>query len=198
MVQNEYKALYSFVKQFIEITDDEWKIHQDALSRKFLKKGEFLLTEGQVCDYVSFVNHGYFRVYIHLHEEEVTNFFVFENNYSSDYASFLLRQPSIENIIAMEDAEVLQLSYRNLQMLYEKSLKWERFGRLMAEYSFLAAVDRAKYLQMHSPEDLYLKLLKDSPQLMERVPQLYIASFMGITPESLSRIRKRLTKSKPV
>src|SRR5688572_13555775 len=107
MHQDEYSLLRSFISKFIDVTEEEWKLHRDALTRKFFKKGEFLLREGQVCDHVSFVNRGYFRLYANFNGQEVSNYFCFEETYATDYASFLTRQPTAENIIAMEDAEVL-------------------------------------------------------------------------------------------
>lgn len=198
MHTDEYSLFREFIGNFIEVTENEWKLHRDALSRKFFKKGEFLLREKQICEHVSFINKGYFRIFGNVNGEEITNYFAFENTYATDYASFLTRKPSCENIIAMEDAEVLQLNFSNMQMLYEKVPAWQKFGRLMAEHVYLIAVERAKSLLYNSPEELYLKLMQDCPEIIERVPQQYIASFMGIQPESLSRIRKRLMEVKRV
>jgi CRP-like cAMP-binding protein len=192
MHQDEYSLLRAFVGKFIDVTEEEWILHRDSLSRKFLKKGEFLLRAGQVCDHVSFVNQGCLRVYSVNNDVEVSNYFFFEDCYATDYASFLTRKPSDTSIIAMEEVEVLQLNYANMQMLYEKVPSWQKYGRFMAEHVFLLAEERAKMLQHSSPEELYLKIMQEYPQMLERIPQQYIASYMGIQPESLSRIRKRL------
>jgi CRP/FNR family transcriptional regulator, anaerobic regulatory protein len=198
MYQDEYSLLRAFISNFINVTEDEWKLHRDSLTRRFLKKGEFLLRAGQVCDHVSFVTKGYLRVYSVINDEEISNYFFFENNYATDYASFLTRKPSDTSIIAMEEVEVLQLNYSNMQMLYEKVPSWQKYGRLMAENVFLIAEARAKTLQHNSPESLYVKIMQEMPQVIERVPLQYIASYMGIQPESLSRIRKRLMEEKRV
>lgn len=195
-MQNEYSALKAFIDRIIEVKDEEWKLHRDTLSRKFLRKGEFLLQAGEVCEYVSFVNIGLFRVFTMVNDEEVTNHFFFENNYATEYSSFLTRQPSTESIQAMEDAEVLQLNYKNMQVLYEKAPSWQKYGRLVAEYIFIMAADRAKSLLLYSPEQLYLKVINETPELIERVPLQYIASYLGVQPESLSRIRKRVMELK--
>jgi CRP-like cAMP-binding protein len=198
MHRDEFSLFREFIGNFIEVTENEWKLHRDVLCRKFLKKGEFLLRENQVCEHVSFVNKGYFRIFGNIKGVEITNYFAFENTYATDYASFLTRKASCENIIAMEDAEVLQLNFPNMQMLYESVPAWQKFGRLMAEHVYLIAVERTKSLLYNSPEELYLKLMQDCPEIIERVPQQCIASFMGIQPESLSRIRKRLMEMKRV
>jgi CRP-like cAMP-binding protein len=196
MHRDEYSQFQEFISNFITVTEEEWKLHRDVLIRKFLKKGEFLSREGNVCEHVSFVNKGYFRIYADVNGEEITNYFSFENTYATDYASFLTRKPSSENIVAMEDAEVLQLNYSNMQMLYDKVPSWQKFGRLMAEHVYLIAVERTKSLLYNSPEALYLKIMEEFPEIIERVPLQYIASFMGIQPESLSRIRKRVMEVK--
>jgi CRP-like cAMP-binding protein len=192
MHHDEYSSLRAFIGNFISVTEEEWLLHRDALTRKILKKGEFLLRAGQVCDHVSFVTKGYLRVFSIIKEEEISNYFFFENAYATDYASFLTRKPSDTSIIAMEEVEVLQLNFANMQVLYEKIPSWQKYGRLMAEHVFLLAEERAKTLQHNSPESLYLKIMQEMPQVFERVPLQYIASYMGIQPESLSRIRKRL------
>jgi CRP/FNR family transcriptional regulator, anaerobic regulatory protein len=194
MHTDEYSLLRTFISNFINVTEEEWKLHRDALTRKFLKKGEYLLRQGQVCEHVSFISHGSFRVYSVIKDVEVSNYFFFENSYATDYASFLTRKPSDTSIVAMEDSEILQLNFPNMQMLYEKVPSWQKYGRLMAEHVFLMAEERAKALQQNSPESLYLKIMQEHPQIIERVPQQYIASYIGIQPESLSRIRKRLTQ----
>lgn len=196
MHTDEYSLLRSFIGNFIEVTEEEWKLHRDALTRRFLKKGEFLLREGQVCEHVSFINAGAFRAYTIINGTDVSNFFFFENTYATDYGSFLTRKPSDSNLIALEDSEVLQLNYTNMQMLYEKVPSWQKYGRLIAEYVFLMVEDRAKMLQYNSPEELYLKVMKEQPKILERVPLQHIASYMAIKPESLSRIRKRLMEVK--
>lgn len=125
--------------------------------------------------------------------EETTSNFAFEENYVTDYCSFLTRQPSSDYIVAMDDAQVLQLSYENMQTAFEQSPVWQKFGRLIAEHIFIMVDIRAKNLLFKTPQELYLQLMKERPKVMEKIPQHYIASYCGIKPESLSRIRKRLS-----
>ena len=193
----EFSSIRKYVSKFLSFTEAEWQMHQSLLTLKWLKKGEFLLTAGQVCNHVSFINTGHFRVYNMVYDEERTSNFEFEGNYVTDYCSFLTRQPSSDCIVAMDDAQVLQLSYENMQSTFEKSPVWQKFGRLIAEHTFIKAELRAKSLLFKTPEELYLELMKERPKVMERIPQHYIASYCGIKPESLSRIRKRLSE-KPV
>lgn len=196
MHADEFTPLREFISRLIEIDDNDWRLHQQMLSRRTLKKGEYLLRAGQPSDYVAFVNKGCFRSYSIIRDQEITNYFIFEGEYAADYDTFLKRQPVVEYFQALEDAEVILLHYDDMQVLYEKVPAWQKFGRLMAEYLFMHVSQRARDLQYHSPEDLYVRILKESPHVLERVPQQYIASFLGIQPESLSRIRKRLMVEK--
>jgi len=192
MIENEYAPLRRYVGQFIEVTDEEWRLHEAALRRRNLKKGEWLLKKGEVCQHVSFINYGCFRIYNIVKGEEFTTDFSFEGNYITDYSSFLTQQPSAAYIIALEDAEVMELHYNDMQVLYEKIPSWQKYGRLIAEFLYTKVVERAQSLLFDSPEELYIRLMKERPKVIENIPQRYIASYLGIQPESLSRIRKRM------
>lgn len=193
---DEFTILRKYISQFMPFTEDDWQIHQALLVRRFLKKGEFLLTGGEVCNHVTFINKGHFRAYNVIGGEEVTFNFAFEGNYVTDYTSFVSRRPSLDYIVAMDDAEILQMRYDDLQAAYEKSPVWQKFGRLMAEFILIHISQRNKALLFNTPEERYLNLMKERPKVLERVPQQYIASYLGVKPESLSRIRKRLMEAK--
>ncbi len=193
---DEFQILKNYISKFISFNEQEWQLHQSILSRRFLKKGEFLLRGGDVCDHVTFINNGHFRVYNIVNEEELTINFAFEGNYVTDYISFVSRRPSSDFILAMDDAEILQIKYNDLQATYEKSPVWQKFGRIMAEYILVFIAERNKALLFNTPEERYINLMKERPKVIERIPQQYIASYLGIKPESLSRIRKRMTGSK--
>jgi CRP-like cAMP-binding protein len=192
MHTDEYTPLRKFISRILDVSESEWRAHRDLLTRRFLKKGEFLIRAGQICNYVSFVNTGSLRVYRETDGHEITKHFFFENEYATEYASFLTRTPTALDIKTMEDTELIELGYDKMQRLYEQYPAWQKYGRLMAENIFLTSCERAQDLLYLSPEQLYLKLMRDSPQILSRIPQHYIASYMGIQPESLSRIRKRL------
>lgn len=195
---DEFTQLKKYINQFVSFSEEEWQMHQAMLTRRFLKRGEFLLRAGEVCDHITFINKGVFRNYMIIDDEEVTSNFAFEGNYVTEYTSFVSRQPATDSIVAMEDAEILQMAYNQLQVVYEKAPVWQKFGRLMAEYILTFISSRNKSLLFNSPEDRYLILMKERPKVIERIPQHYIASYLGIKPESLSRIRKRLAETKKI
>jgi CRP/FNR family transcriptional regulator, anaerobic regulatory protein len=191
---DEFSSLRNYVSRFITFSEDEWRVHQSMLVRRFLKKGEFILRAGEVCNHVTFLNKGFVRVYNIVNEEEVTVNFGFDGNYVTDYTSFVSRQSSLDNIVAMEDLEILQLNYADMQAAYEKYPVWQKFGRLIAEYILIFATERSRSFLFLTPEERYLKLIKDRPKVIAHVPLKYIASYLGITPEALSRIRKRMAE----
>lgn len=191
---DEFVSIRNFASRFVQFSEEEWQAHQACLTRRFLQKGEFLLKGGDVCDHVSFLTKGLARVYNIVNEEELTINFAFEGNYITDYPSFVTRKPSFDYIIAMENVEVLQINYTQLQRIYEAYPIWQKFGRLMAEYILVFVVERNKSLLFLSPEERYLKLMQERPKVISNVPLKYIASYLGITPEALSRIRKRMSK----
>ncbi|HEY3404516.1 MAG TPA: Crp/Fnr family transcriptional regulator [Ohtaekwangia sp.] len=192
----EYDQLRKYIASIFSITEEEWSFHRNLLSRKKLFKGEFLVEAGEVCNYVSFINRGSFRAYWDVDGHETTKNFFFENEYASDYESFLTRKPARINVKAMEDCELVELDYESVQSLYEQYPVWQKYGRLIAESLFLHLAQRSRDLLSKSPEELYLDLMHTRPHIIERVPLLHIASYLGVQPESLSRIRKRVMEVK--
>lgn len=190
---NEFSSIRNFVSRFLNFTEEEWMMMQNVLNRRFIKKGEYLLREGEICNHVTFINKGFVRIYNIIQDEDLTINFAFEGNFTTDFASLIPRKPSTDYIVAMEDLEILQLEYTDMQALYESAMVWQKFGRLITEYVLLFVVERNKALLFKSPEERYLKLMKERPKVMANVPLKYIASYLGITPEALSRIRKRLS-----
>jgi len=191
---DEFSALRNYVSRFITFTEEEWRVHQSMLVRRFLKRGEFILRGGEVCNHVTFLNKGFVRVYNIIDEEELTVNFGFDGNYVTDYSSFVSRQPSVDFIVAMEDMEILQLSHADMHAAFDKYPVWQKFGRLIAEYILIFATERSRSFLFLTPEERYLKLMKDRPKVIANVPLKYIASYLGITPEALSRIRKRMSE----
>ncbi len=192
----DFSKIKEFIARFATFSEEELELFMQRLTKKEVSKNNYLLKGGQVCDYVSFINKGHFRSSCMVNNEDVTYNFFFDGNFLTDYSSFLTRRPSIESHQALEDAEVLLLSYADMQMIYKKAPAWEKFGRLIAEFIIIGIADRNRSMLFLSPEDQYLNLMKTRPKVIANIPQHYIASYLGIQPESLSRIRKRLASSK--
>jgi CRP-like cAMP-binding protein len=189
------EQLLKSLSKFILLNKEEADSFSRVVSFRKLKRKEFLLKEGEVCKFTSFILKGCLRYFYNVEGEEHTGQFFFENSWYTDYESFLTGQPSSQNIDALEPTELLLIQKQDLEKLYVENPKIERFGRLMAENAYLGVRKKNESLLNLSPEDRYLKLLKERPKVIERVPQHYIASFLGLQPQSLSRIRKRISEN---
>lgn len=178
--------------RYVSLGEPELESFCRLLSYKKLARGAHLYTEGQTCRAVAFIAQGSLRYYYLTDGSEQTGQFFFENGWYTDYLSFLSGKPSEQYIQAMEATELYLMSKTDLYALYDEFPRLERFGRIMAENAYLGSrINHHKMLTM-SPEERYLKLVQERPLVMERVPLKYVASYLGIQPESLSRIRKRL------
>ena len=184
------------IKSFVRLNKDEEAVFLAITHLKQLKKKEFLLQEGQICNKISFFNSGCARLFYNIEGVENTIQFFFENSWYTDFDSFLTGRPTIENMQALEPCEVVQIDKQDLYKLYNTHPVFDRVGRVLTEKAFLSLSSLNKMLTNEEPEERYLNLLKQRPELVERIPQHYIASYLGIKPESLSRIRKRISTGK--
>ena len=194
---NKYEQLRTFYKLLHPgMTDESWMITESVLSTRTIRKGEFLVREGSVCDYVSFVNHGLLKTYYLVDGKEKIISFCNELNYVSEYQSFLTRLPATSFVQALEDTEVVDTHYNDLQMLYKKVPEANIIGRMIAENLFLIMCEGSNAAAKESILQRYTNLIIGQPWLMQRVPQYMIASYLGITPEALSRIKSRFSKQR--
>ncbi|WP_310555381.1 Crp/Fnr family transcriptional regulator [Flavobacterium sp.] len=184
------------IKSFVALSQEDEEAFIKILEIKKYAKKEFILQEGQVCDKIFFINSGISRVFFNIDGEEKIVQFFFSDSWFTDYSSFLIGQPTNENLQAMEPCEVVHLKKNDLYKLYETNPVFERVGRVMAENAFMSLMQLNSMRTNLEPEDRYLNLLKQRPELVERIPQHYIASYLGIKPQSLSRIRKRIFDKK--
>lgn len=191
-MQDGLTALQVFIMQMVKLDDAAWVDMQQRLTPRSIKKKQLFIAEGKVCREMAFICKGSFRFYKVIDGIEVSTYFSFEHDWVSAYTSFLHKTPSFISIEAMEDSELLVLTWDDLQQLYNNHVVFERFGRLVAEYVATCLDERMHSLLLKTPEERYLKTLSDKSIYFERVPQHYIASYLGIAPESLSRIRKRV------
>ena len=160
-----------------------------------IKKKANLLVQGDVCKNIYFLTKGFFRMYyIDLEGNEINTRFTQEDNFMVDFQSFLTQKPSRYYWQAMEDSTVLAFAFKDVQRLYASSSSWQKFGRLVAERVYLQLNERVEMLQFMSPEQRYVYLLETRPELFNQISQFQMASYLGIKPESLSRLRKRLLK----
>lgn len=189
-----FDRLKVYCKTIIPLTDEELRLVDTYFEVKSLNKKDFLLQFGKVCNFIGFIVEGTIR-HFHIKEGiEKTCYISFENSWVSDFQSFTYDTACIMNLQAMEDTTVFLIRKENLYKLYTECSKYETFGRLMAEKVAQRATEIAMSLSSDKPEERFQNLIKKQPDLFQRVPQKYIASFLGVSPESLSRIRNRIHK----
>lgn len=190
-----YTALRNAIEKFVKLSDEDWNLLLPHLKIKKLKKHDLLSQIGKVSNDVGFVLDGMLRHFYHKDGEEKTTYFYFENHFVTSYISCITKQPSQLSIEALSDCTLIVFPYDTLQELFNKSMVWQKFGRLIAEYIAIGLEERMVGLLMLSPEERYLELIKGNKiKIIERIPQHYIANYLGITPVSMSRIRNRITK----
>jgi len=192
--QFQLEVFRTGITPFVTFNETEWEIFTQYLSFATLSKKEHFAVEGKVCDYMAFITRGAVRYYHIVDGQEITGYFSFENELMSAYKSFVKRTPCANYIQALEETELVLIAYNNLQQMLNHpllALKMERFGRLIAEYYICCYEDRVTAFITQSPEERYTALEKTGRDIFQRVPQHFIANFLGITPVSLSRIRKR-------
>lgn len=198
MITNEPSAFLLLRKQvetFTKITDVDWEMLLPFLQLKQLRKNELFIKEGKRANEIGLVIDGMFRQYYIKDGEEKTTYFFFEQHFISAYISCITGKPSLVHIEALSDARYVSFSFTAMQALFDNSMAWQKFGRLIAEYAMMGLEERMVSLLLQSPEERYVALLKSNKiKIIERIPQQYIANYLGITPVSMSRIRNRLLK----
>lgn len=179
------------------IPDADWELIVPHLALRPYRRHDYFAREGKTATEIAMVVEGSFRHFYTKDGEEKTTYFYFEQALMSAYISCITQQPSQLSIQAMEESTVLVFPYRTMQQLFDQSHAWERFGRKVAEYAMIGLEERMVGLLTQSPEERYHELLRSNKKkIIERVPQHYIANYLGITPVSLSRIRNRITNIK--
>ncbi len=180
-----------YFSKFITLTDEEWDAFAACIQKEAFQKRDLILKEGKVCDFIAFVGEGMFRFYyVDDGDEKVTAFF-FPGDFVSNYRSFLTALPSEHYIEAMKDSVIYKVKRSDLLALYDQYPKLDRLGRLIAEALYLTVAKRLDAFLYATPEDRYRELQNRNSKLLQEVPQYMLASYLGVKPETLSRIRSR-------
>lgn len=175
------------------MNDSDWAFFSSKLKEVRLKKNTTILKVGEIENYLSFISTGIIRLYIPREESDLTFGFVFENEFVTGFDSFLTQCPSEYQIETLCETVLWKISNYDLQEVYEKTNNGNIIGRKMAEKMFLIKSKRELSLLSKTAEERYLDLFSDRPKLLQQIPLKYIASYIGITPQALSRIRRRIT-----
>lgn len=183
--------LKHFLNQVIPLSESDWELvlpHWEVVS---LNKGDHILEEGQICRHLWFVHEGLIRQYSNKDGKESTLHFTDRTDFLTLFDSLYLQTGSECAVQAIEPTVLLTIPYHKLQAAYDQSHMVERVGRLMVERAFLQFVEQVRRYSTQSPTDRLHELETNFPDIARRVPQKILATYLGIQPESLSRIRKR-------
>ena len=195
--EDKLRQIKDYYFQLIpDLTEETWQSAAGLFTIRHLKKGDLLFKPGVVCNYVSYINYGLLRSYYLIDGKEIVTVFFCEDCYCSDYQSFLSQKPCVRYTEVLEDCELIDLTFDDVQFLFQSFPHLERVGRLIAEMLYVKLENRSDSFVLDTPEQRYQKLLEEEPYLFQRVPQYMIASYLGITPEALSRIRSRISRNK--
>ena len=191
----EIEKLAFALRQFAGLSEEDFKLSSEFWMPKNYKKGEFYNLRGNVCTYLGFIVDGVFRSYtIDEKAGEEKNVFLYSaNGFVVPFKSFLNQIPCDYQTQAMTDASIIYIRYSDLLSLYQTSHQWEKFGRLLAQETFNITMSRIEGFILKTPEERYLDLIKQHPDIFNNVPLYHISSYLGIQGPSLSRIRKRIS-----
>jgi CRP-like cAMP-binding protein len=192
-----FELFLTSIKEHISISEEEFEFCKTLFIPKKLRKRQYLLQEGDVCRYTAFVEKGMLRTFtVDEKGNEPILQFSFEGWWIADLYSFLTEEPSIYNIEALENCELLLITKPSWDILLEKVPAFERYFRILIQNSLIATQRRLMSSLSETAEEKYTKLLDNFPTCLQRVPQHMIASYLGITPETLSRIRGQMAARK--
>ncbi len=184
-----------YIEQIAKVSDADWQLFSSFLKKQEIPKKTVFLKAGEIENNISFIEEGIVRLFLPTEdqEKETTFGFCFRYEFVSAYDSFLTRQPSTYQLQALTKSVLWTISYKDLQEVYRKTEMGNFIGRFSSERLFLIKSKREQSLLFEDAKTRYLNLFKERPRLIAQIPLKYIASYIGITPQALSRIRKTIS-----
>ncbi len=189
------EKLIKYINNYVSMEKEELEIVLSFFKEKKVSKDKFVIKKEQVVTDYYFVASGGLIIYDIIEEIQYTRYFAFENEFIADVAKIKKRERSGSYIRAIEDTKLFSISFQDMEALYDKFPLWQKFGRLLWEDAFASVLYGIHNFQTLTAKERYLDLLKRS-DLIFRVPLKDLSLFLGITPQSLSRIRKEISASK--
>lgn len=180
-----------YFNKFHQLNDSEWSDFEKCIVKENIAKNDQILKQGDHCDFIAFIQEGSFRFYYDKEGDVKITAFFFEGDFVSNYRSFLTGKPSDHFIESMQDAVIYKINLHELRSLYDKHKNIERLGRLIAENLYLSVANRLDSFLFQTPAERYQALFERNSRLLQEIPQYMIASYLGVKPETLSRIRSR-------
>lgn len=188
------EQIKAYLDQVAAISNQDWDFFTSKLQRRSIPKKDIFLKVNDIENHISFIESGVVRLFIPKEnpEKEITFGFSFKDQFVSAYDSFLTQTPSAYQLQALTDTTLLSMTYDDLQLVYKTTQIGNLIGRLTAERLFLIKSKREQNLLNLTAEERYINLFKERPELLKVIPLKYISSYIGVTSQALSRIRKRL------
>jgi CRP-like cAMP-binding protein len=183
------QQLFNYFNNYTPLSEEAKLVIAEICKLIVVKKNTDLQAIGHTCKTIYFINKGVARIYYFKDGTDITESFAFENNIIARVESLFTGKPSRKGIQILEDAEIVAISSTSLFKLYDTFPEIERLFRLIVEAAYVDTVNRIEGIQFHTAEERYQTLIKEAPDVIKRVPLKYIASYLGITQVSLSRIR---------
>jgi CRP-like cAMP-binding protein len=192
-----HELLFEHINKKISLSKSDEEFLKTVFIPKKLRKRQYLLQEGEINKYNVFVSKGCLRIYSidEAGKEHVVQFAI-EDWWIGDMYSFLTGEPSVYNIDALEDSELLLMDRKMRESVFQRIPAYEKFMRITLENNYVATQRRINAMMSKTAEEKYLAFVNAYPQILQRVPQHMVASYLGLTPETLSRIRKHLLEKK--
>jgi CRP/FNR family transcriptional regulator, anaerobic regulatory protein len=188
------QELRQFIKNISpQVTDLELDYIVSKFQLKIVDKGKFLIKQFQTCTDFAIVRIGCFKIFYTHQDKKVNAWFAFELTPATEMHSFILQKPTLYSVQALENAEIFTISFHELQQLYQQFNSFQHFGLRLTEQILVKTIDRLTSFQFETAEERYNKILHDK-NYTQRLPLKELASFLGITPNSLSRLRSLPTK----
>ncbi|MFP4557138.1 MAG: Crp/Fnr family transcriptional regulator [Bacteroidales bacterium] len=192
-MEEHYQQFFKTISTLISITDDEVRYYSNLLSVKQFNKGDLLLQAGDVCRNIFFINRGICRTFfLNAKGNECTFHFAMENGFITDYESFLSKQPAYFSIQALEPVEAVVMTHHTVHDGYINLNEGEKLGRVLAERYLFVFTNKVKSIYTEDAKTRYKNMNNRYPDILQRVPQHIIASYLNITPVHLSRLRNEL------
>jgi CRP-like cAMP-binding protein len=185
------EQLLNHIKDYSPLSEEARLALEDCFEQVVLSKNEYLLTEGKICRHLFFLQQGALRGFYNLDGKEITHWFGFEKDFVTSFHSFITQEPAVENIQLVEGSVLWAISKDTLTGLYNQFHEIERLVRIAYEKYYIRLEERFVNAQFKTATERYESLLRQTPHIIERVPLGHIASYLGISQETLSRIRSR-------
>ena len=186
------EKIKTYFSNFLPLEKDDLEIFLQKFKLKHFKKGDCFIKKGKLSSEIGFILKGCLVCVYNKEGVDVIDEFSMEYDFISDYKNFLDNKPAEKDVKCLENSELLIITNKELNDLYNQKHSFERVGRIIAESLFKNWHEKAISLMLDDAETRYIKLIKNKPNLLQRVPQYLIASYLNVTPESLSRIRKKI------